>query len=59
MEQFENLDSEAYNKVVKVLSSLYQTHPWTVLRAKELHEWYKKSEYEQIINRKVCLTKVR
>ncbi len=59
MEQFENLDSEAYNKVVKVLSSLYQTHPWTVLRAKELHEWYKQGEYDQIISRKICLTKVR
>lgn len=59
MEQFENLDSEAYNKVVKVLSSLYQTHPWTVLRAKELHEWYKQGEYDQIISRKICLTKER
>ena len=53
VEQFESLDSEAYNKVVKVLCSLYQTHPWTVLRAKELNTWYKQGSYQRIIDRKV------
>ena len=53
VEQFESLDSEAYNKVVKVLCSLYQTHPWTVLRAKELNTWYKQGNYQRIIDGKI------
>ena len=53
VEQFESLDSAAYNKVVKVLCSLYQTHPWTVLRAKELNAWYKQGGYQNILERKV------
>lgn len=53
VDQFESLDSEAYNKVVKVLCSLYQTHPWTVLRAKELNTWYKQGNYLRIIDGKI------
>ncbi len=52
VEQFESLDTEAYNKVVKVLSTLYQTHPWTVLRAKELNLWFKQGEYDGILSRR-------
>ncbi|MDO5518810.1 MAG: M48 family metallopeptidase, partial [Clostridium sp.] len=51
VEQFESLDSETYNKFVKIVSNLFQTHPWTVLRAKELNNWYEQGAYEKIVNR--------
>lgn len=49
VEAFENLDEGVFNKVAKLLCSLYQTHPWAVLRAKELNLWYKAGGYQSII----------
>lgn len=48
---FENIvDNGIYEKLVKLLSELKKSHPWTVLRAKELRAWYDVGEYDKIIN---------
>ena len=36
--------------IIKNISVLDNTHPWTVLRAAELIKWYESGEYENIIN---------
>lgn len=51
VEEFENLDEAAFNQVVKVICVLWKTHPWTVLRAKELNKWYTDGSYENVIKR--------
>ncbi len=48
---FENIvDNGIYEKLVKLLSELKKSHPWTVLRAKELRSWYDVGEYDKIMN---------
>ncbi len=49
--EFKELDENAYNKVVKLLVLKDMTHPWTVLRAKELLEWVASGEYYRILYR--------
>lgn len=48
---FEDMDSSLYNRVLKILSAKGATHPWTVLRAKELNVWIHSGEYDRILNR--------
>lgn len=47
--EFEYLLTGA-ESVVKNISVLDNTHPWTVLRAAELIKWYESGEYDRIIN---------
>ena len=49
-EQFEEFDSSKFNKVLKILSAAYNTHPWTVMRAKELKKWVDDKSYSNILN---------
>lgn len=49
--EFENLDSSKFNKVMKILSAMYQDHPWTVMRAQELNKWVEQGEYERTVSR--------
>lgn len=48
---FVDLDENAYNKLLKVFSSIYRTHPWSVLRARELMIWVQNNEYSKIVLR--------
>jgi Zn-dependent protease with chaperone function len=48
--EFEYLLSGA-ESVIKNISVLDNTHPWTVLRAAELIKWIESGEYERILNR--------
>lgn len=48
---FEKLDSSKYNKVMKILSAMYKSHPWTVVRANELNKWIQEGEYHKTLNR--------
>lgn len=54
-DEFKNLDTGIYNKVVKILSAAYNTHPWTVMRAKELKNWIDDGSYDSIFNRQTSL----
>ena len=49
-EQFEDLDSSTYNRVIKMLSIAENDHPWTVMRAKELKKWIDSGEYDNVLN---------
>jgi len=48
--EFEDLDFDSLNKIVKSLSVMSKGHPWTVMRAAEMNKWIKKGEYDRIIN---------
>jgi Zn-dependent protease with chaperone function len=47
---FVALDENMLDRVAKIISGLGQTHPWTVLRAKEFLRWIDGGEYERVLN---------
>jgi Zn-dependent protease with chaperone function len=48
--EFESYDYDALDKVVKVLSTMNRSHPWTVMRTAELFKWVEGGEYDKILN---------
>lgn len=48
---FEDLDDKIFDKTIKFMSTLDQSHPWCVLRAKELYRWVESGEYIRILRR--------
>ena len=48
---FNELDNSTYNKIMKVLSAMYQDHPWTVMRAQELYKWVADDSCDNLIDR--------
>lgn len=50
-QEFTDMDEDLYNKVAKTVLLLGSTHPWTVLRARELMLWVQSGEYSRILHR--------
>lgn len=48
--EFKQLDQETLNKVVKFISIMDSSHPWTVMRAAELLNWTNEGEYEKFVD---------
>jgi Zn-dependent protease with chaperone function len=48
---FDQLDYDHLNKLVKVIALMDQTHPWSVMRAAELLRWIEGGEYQQVVGR--------
>lgn len=46
---FEALDSDKLSRVAKWLSTMGQTHPWTVLRANQFLSWIDGGSYEKVL----------
>lgn len=57
--EFEELDYNAYNKIVKLLSTMDNTHPWTVLRSAEVNRWVMTGKYEELLDKSriICVDK--
>jgi Zn-dependent protease with chaperone function len=49
--EFKALDADKLNWLVKWLSTMGQTHPWTVMRASQFLTWIDAGEYEAVLNR--------
>ena len=47
---YKELDSSLLNKVYKFLLVRYQSHPFAVLRAKEITEWANSEQYKNILS---------
>ncbi len=47
--EFESLDSDKLSVVAKWLSVMGATHPWTVMRARQLLQWIDSGGYEQVL----------
>jgi Peptidase family M48 len=47
---FEALDTDKLNWIAKGLSVMGQSHPWTVMRAKQFLAWIDSGEYERVLN---------
>lgn len=48
---FDNSTANTRDKIVRILSVMDASHPWTVQRAQELQKWYDSGEYEKVLNR--------
>jgi len=48
--EFEDFDKNIFDKLLKLFSELYRSHPWTVMRAKELRKWYDDGDYSKVYN---------
>lgn len=47
---YSELDSETFSKIYKFLMTKYQTHPYSVLRAKDIKVWAEGDQYQNILN---------
>lgn len=48
-ELYKEIDSDTVGKIYKFISTKYQTHPYSMLRAKELKAWADGDEYQKIL----------
>jgi len=48
--EFKTFDADKLNWFVKALSTMGQTHPWTVMRASQFLAWIDSGEYEKVVN---------
>jgi len=49
---FEDLDGDTFNQFVKFFKIFDSSHPWTIMRAKELDRWIESGKYRAILNNK-------
>ena len=50
-QEFKSFDYSTMDKLVKMMSIMWQDHPWTVMRASELKKWMDGGAYDDILNR--------
>lgn len=48
--EFEGYDLNKMDKIAKIFSTMWQNHPWTVMRASEFFKWTDTGEYNRILN---------
>ncbi len=53
--EFEEFDINTYNKVIKLLLALDQSHPEYVIRGAQFFKWIKSGDFERIMERKPVL----
>jgi Zn-dependent protease with chaperone function len=49
-EEFERLSEDELNRIYKFFATLQQSHPWTILRTKEINEWVNDGDYEAVMS---------
>ena len=47
--EFKTLDYNTMNKLIKFISIMDQSHPWTVMRSSELLKWINDGEYSKFV----------
>jgi len=47
---FEEMDADSFNQFAKFLKIYDSSHPWTIMRAKELDRWVESGKYRAILN---------
>ncbi|MUL35025.1 M48 family metallopeptidase [Gloeocapsopsis dulcis] len=50
--EFEGYDYQTLDKVAKVMSTMWQEHPWTVMRASELFKWVETGAYHRVLQKR-------
>jgi Zn-dependent protease with chaperone function len=50
-DDFKDYNENTYNKALNLLASMDMSHPWSVLRGKELYDWVNNKCFENIVNK--------
>ena len=50
-QEFDDYSYDTLDKMAKILSIMWEEHPWTVMRGSEFFKWMESGEYAKIINR--------
>ena len=48
--EFEELEKDSLNKIYKLLTNISLTHPWTIIRAKEINKRIDEGDYDKVFN---------
>lgn len=49
--EFEMLDTDKLDKIVKILSVMDNTHPWTIMRASEIISWVESGRFKKVVGK--------
>ncbi len=49
--EFKGYDYDSLDNIAKAATIMWQTHPWTVMRASEIIKWVEAGEYQKIIDK--------
>ena len=55
--EFKGFDDKSLEQLAKLAIIMEQYHPWAVLRASELLEWYEIGEYQRILDMDISTTR--
>jgi Zn-dependent protease with chaperone function len=50
-DDFKNYNENMYNKTLNLLASINMSHPWSVLRGKELYDWVNNKHFDNILDK--------
>jgi len=50
-DDFADYNENMYNKALNLLASMNMSHPWSVLRGKELYDWVNKKYFDNILEK--------
>ena len=48
--EFDNLDNNEIDQLIKFKAAMWDEHPWCVMRAKELNEWVSRGGYDKVFD---------
>lgn len=49
--EFESFDYDALDRAAKLFSTIFNTHPWSVMRAAEMYKWVENTQYKEVYDR--------
>jgi Zn-dependent protease with chaperone function len=50
-DDFKDYNENTYNKALNLIANMQMTHPWSVLRGKELFQWVNDNKYEELLSK--------
>jgi len=50
-DDFKDYNEKMYNKALNLIANMQMTHPWSVLRGKELFQWVNDNKYEELLSK--------
>ena len=49
-DELRGMDEETFVRAMKIYHNMFRSHPFTIVRIKELHNWSQSNQYQSILN---------
>jgi Zn-dependent protease with chaperone function len=49
-DELQNMDEETFVRAMKIYHNMFRSHPFPIIRIKELHNWSQSQQYRRILN---------